>query len=122
MGDGSADVTAQIWHVTVTVAGPPVDVPLLRAALGRLGEEQPFLLSLRYAPDRVELRYWDQASCLDDAAAMGLRLWGEHRSSARLPPWSVVGLEVVDRDTFQRRAVAPAAVAALEPAGAVLPL
>ena len=38
-----------------------------------------------------------------DAAAMALRLWGEHRVTAQLPPWEIVGLEVVDRPTYHKR-------------------
>jgi hypothetical protein len=34
---------------------------------------------------------------------MALRLWGEHRRTAGLPTWTVVGLEVVDRATHRRR-------------------
>lgn len=91
------------WHVTLLVAGPAVDLAVLRDGLERLAHEQPFLLSVRYTADRVEVRYWEEASCLDDAAALALRLWGEHRQSAGLPCWEVVGLEVVDRDTYQWR-------------------
>ena len=75
----------------------------IRGALERLTHEQPFLLSARYAPDRAELRYWEEARDLEDAAALALRLWGEHRVSASLPAWRVAGLEVVDRATFQQR-------------------
>ena len=38
---------------------------------------------------------------------MALRLWGEHRRSDGLPPWRVVGLEVVDRRTYRRRETRP---------------
>jgi hypothetical protein len=34
---------------------------------------------------------------------LALRLWGEHRESALLPPWRVCGLEVISRDAHQRR-------------------
>ncbi len=40
---------------------------------------------------------------------MALRLWPEHRVSAGLPDWSVVGIEVVDRATVEHRAEAQAA-------------
>ena len=67
-----------------------------------------------YAPDKVrpvevratdsaEVRYWEEAEDVHDALALALRLWGEHRESAGLPKWNVVGLEVVDRDTHRRR-------------------
>lgn len=109
-----------MWHVTLTVVGDAVEPGEVRAALERLTHEQPFLLSARYAPDRAELRYWEEARDLEDAAALALRLWGEHRTSAGLPPWRVAGLEVVDRSTFQRRA-ADRAEPSLVPAGGVRP-
>ena len=109
-----------MWHVTLTVVGAAVEAADVRAALERLTHEQPFLLSARYAKDRAELRYWEEARDLEDAAAMALRLWGEHRSSAGLPPWRVAGLEVVDRSTYQQRAMDSPAPA-LMPAGGVRP-
>ncbi|MGZ4594603.1 MAG: hypothetical protein ACXV3C_12115 [Actinomycetes bacterium] len=109
-----------MWHVTLTVVGDAVPVADIRGALERLTHEQPFLLSARYAADRAELRYWEEARDLEDAAALALRLWGEHRTSAALPPWRVAGLEVVDRGTFQQRAMDTPAPA-LVPAGGVRP-
>jgi hypothetical protein len=109
-----------MWHVTLTVVGPAVATSEIREALERLTHEQPFLLSARYATDRAELRYWEEARDLEDAAALALRLWGEHRRSAHLPPWRVVGLEVVDRATYQRRAL-DTPVPSLVPAGGVRP-
>ena len=109
-----------MWHVTLTVVGDEVDAGEVRAALERLTHERPFLLSARYAVDRAEIRYWEEARDLEDAAALALRLWGEHRSTAALPPWRVAGLEVVDRATFQRRAMDSPAPA-LVPAGGVRP-
>jgi hypothetical protein len=109
-----------MWHVTLTVVGAPVEPAEVRAALERLTHEQPFLLSARYADDRAELRYWEEARDLEDAAALALRLWGEHRLTAALPRWRVAGLEVVDRATFQRRAM-DSALPALVPAGGVRP-
>ena len=109
-----------MWHVTLSVVGDEVDAAEVRAALERLTHEQPFLLSARYAADRAELRYWEEARDLEDAAALALRLWGEHRRTAELPAWRVAGLEVVDRATFQRRAMDSPAPA-LVPAGGVRP-
>lgn len=109
-----------MWHVTLTVVGAAVEPAEVRAALERLTHERPFLLSARYATDRAELRYWEEARDLEDAAALALRLWGEHRRSAALPAWRVAGLEVVDRATFQRRAMDSPAPA-LVPAGGVRP-
>ena len=109
-----------MWHVTLTVMGEEQDPVEVRSALERLTHERPFLLSVRYAADRAEVRYWEEAGELEDAAALALRLWGEHRSTAELPPWRVAGLEVVDRATFQRRAMDSPAPA-LVPAGGVRP-
>jgi hypothetical protein len=92
-----------LWHVTLTVGGDPVEPTGLRDALERLAAERPFMVSMRYGLDRAELRYWDEAEDLDDAAALALRLWGDHRASADLPDWRVVGLEVLDRSTMQSR-------------------
>jgi hypothetical protein len=109
-----------MWHVTLTVAGQPTAAGEIRDALERLAHERPFLLSARYAADRAELTYWEEAADLDDAAALALRLWGEHRSTAGLPPWRVAGLEVVDRATFQHRAM-DSPVPAVMPAGGIRP-
>lgn len=111
---------APMWHVTLTVVGVERDPADVRSALDRLNHERPFLLSARYAGDRAEVRYWEEARDREDAAALALRLWGEHRGSARLPPWRVAGLEVVDRATFQRRAMDSPAPA-LVPAGGIRP-
>ena len=92
-----------LWHVTLTLGGDQVDTAVVLAALQRLADEQPFLLSGRYAGDRAELRYWEEADDCQDAAAMALRLWGEHRASAELPPWTVLGLEIVDESVHRER-------------------
>jgi hypothetical protein len=97
------DAEPRMWHVTLSVAGSEVGEPQIRAGLERLAQEHPFLLSARYASDHAEVRYWEQAGDLHDAAALALRVWGEHRESSGLPRWEIVGLEVVDRGTFQRR-------------------
>jgi hypothetical protein len=34
---------------------------------------------------------------------LAVDLWREHRESAGLPDWDVVGVEVIDRETFHRR-------------------
>ncbi|GAB3695296.1 hypothetical protein [Angustibacter aerolatus] len=92
-----------LWHVTLTVAGDACEPDALRLALDRLVMERPFMLSVRYDGERAELRYWDEAEDVDDAAALALRLWGDHRASCGLPSWRVVGLEVLDRDTVHAR-------------------
>jgi hypothetical protein len=99
----------KLWHVTVTVGGASMDTSLVKEALERLSSEQPFLLSGRYDSDRAEVRYWEEAPECADAAALALRLWGEHRATAGLPAWQVLGVEVVDRQVFQRRGGDPGA-------------
>ena len=92
-----------LWYVTLTVSGERMPPQEVRAALERLSVEQPFLVSAGYAGTRAEIRYWDESVDVEGAVAQGLRLWPEHERSAALPPWRVVGLEVVDRDTARRR-------------------
>jgi hypothetical protein len=94
----------RLWLVTVTVGGTARPAVEVRAALERLVDEHPFLVSGRYATDCAEVRYWEEADSCGDACALALRLWGEHRSSAQLPPWEVVALEVVERGVADRRA------------------
>ncbi|MBV2357322.1 hypothetical protein KUM39_23605 [Streptomyces sp. J2-1] len=93
----------RLWHVTLSLSGASVPLPELRRALERLAQDHPFLLTSRYAPDHTEIRYWEEARDLHDAAAVALRLWGEHRVSAGLPSWEIVGLEVIDRETYHQR-------------------
>ncbi|WP_310964205.1 hypothetical protein [Nocardioides terrisoli] len=94
---------ARHWHVTLTLAGEPVEPVLLRAALLRLSKERPFLDSMRFGRDSVELQFWDQGEAMLDVASLALRLWDEHRDSARLPRWEVVGLEVVEQSVRDHR-------------------
>lgn len=88
----------RLWHVTVTVAGAPMEPLIVRGALQRLNEQRPFLSSLRFSADRAEITYWDEAETLLDAASLALRLWNEYRESANLPFWEVVALEVLERE------------------------
>jgi len=111
----------RMWHVTVTVEGQPVPESEIKQALERLSDEHPFLLAGRYASDRAEIRYWDEAPDAATAAQLAARLWDEHGLSAQLPPWRVVGVEVVDRETFHRRARSASARPDLLTAGRVLP-
>lgn len=92
-----------LWFVTVTVSGARVPADTVREGLERLSLEQPFLVSAGYASSRAEIRYWDESIDLEGAVSLALTLWREHEVSAGLPPWKVVGLEVVDRDTARRR-------------------
>ena len=92
-----------LWHVRVTLGGLRADPALLRDALLRMCADGAFLGSARYSPDRVELNYWDEAEDVDDAAALALRVWNDHRRAAGLPAWTVVGLEVLGRDLQRTR-------------------
>ncbi|MGW2543600.1 hypothetical protein ACWC5I_22680 [Kitasatospora sp. NPDC001574] len=94
---------ARLWHVVLSVAGQVTPLTALRAGLERLAHDHSFFLTARYAADHAEIRYWEQARDLHDAAAIALRLWGEHKVTAGLPPWEIVGLEVVDRATYHKR-------------------
>lgn len=93
----------RLWHVTVTVAGDPVEPLVVRNALRRLSDQRPFLHSLKYNAVRAEIQYWEEAETLLDASSLALRVWNEYRDSAGLPRWEVVGLEVIERTVFQSR-------------------
>ncbi|MEU5607394.1 hypothetical protein ACI2L4_07470 [Streptomyces sparsogenes] len=100
---GAPAEAGRLWHVTLSLSGAEAPLRDVRQALERLAEDHPFLLTSRYANDHAEIRYWEEARDLHDAAAVALRLWGEHRATAKLPPWEIVGLEVIDRDTYHQR-------------------
>ena len=101
MSQPAAD--ASLWFVTVTVAGDVVDAQAIRSGLERLSHEHPFLLSGRDAEDRAEVRYWEEAPDAESVLHLAVGLWREHQVSAGLPDWRVVGVEVIDRETFHRR-------------------
>ncbi|MFD9908395.1 hypothetical protein [Streptomyces sp. NPDC059063] len=101
--DGESVEAPRLWHVTLSVSGERTPLQEIRRGLEQLAHDHPFLLTSRYAHDHAEIRYWEEARDLHDAAAVALRLWGEHRQSAQLPPWEIVGLEVIDRDTYHQR-------------------
>lgn len=108
----------KLWHVALTVAGAPHDDEAVRTAMMRLRDEHAFLHSLRYAADRAEICYWEQAGEMLDAAAMAMRVWSEHRCSAGLPRWEVVGLEVLDQPTYHLRT--PAAAPSSDPVSSMV--
>lgn len=110
-----------MWHITLTVAGDAVPAPVIKAALERLSTEHPFLLAGRYSADRAEVRYWEEAPDISAAIRIAVLLWDEHAASAQLPPWRVVGVEVVDRETFHRRGRYVHEQPGLVAAGRVLP-
>ncbi|MGP3923083.1 hypothetical protein [Streptomyces sp. 8N616] len=94
---------SKLWHITLSVSGEEAPLKEVRRSLEQLAHDHPFLLTSRYANDHAEIRYWEEARDLHDAAAVALRLWGEHRATAKLPPWKIVGLEVIDRETYHQR-------------------
>ncbi|GAA3489491.1 hypothetical protein [Streptomyces cremeus] len=94
---------SRLWYITLSVSGAETPLAEVRRGLEQLAHDHPFLLTSRYAGDHAEIRYWEEARDLHDAAAVALRLWGEHRSTAKLPPWEIVGLEVIDRHTYHQR-------------------
>ncbi|MEU3185645.1 hypothetical protein ABZ707_15790 [Streptomyces sp. NPDC006923] len=100
---GEGRLVSKLWHITLSVSGAEAPLTEVRRGLEQLAHDHPFLLTSRYANDHAEIRYWEEARDLHDAAAVALRLWGEHRSSAKLPPWEIVGLEVIDRETYHQR-------------------
>ena len=91
------------WHVTLTLAGAQVEPLLLRRALTRLSEERPFLDSVRSDGTTAEIRFWDEGESMLDVASLAMRLWNEHRSSASLPDWEVVGLEILEKGLRENR-------------------
>jgi hypothetical protein len=102
--------------VTVTVGGDPHAASDTCAALARLQDERPFLDSIRYDEHKAELSYWEEGATMVDAASLALRLWDEHRETAGLPLWKVLGLEVLERDVYQaRQPTAPLASVDLAP-------
>jgi hypothetical protein len=101
--DVEARSDGRMWNVTVTACGEMVPEAQIRASLERLAHQHPFLLACRYAVDRAEVRYWDEARDVGEAVDLAMRLWDLHRLSAGLPEWEVVGVEVVDQETFHLR-------------------
>ena len=70
----------------------------------RLSDERPLLDSVISNGKSVEIQFWDQGENMLDVASLAMRLWNEHRESARLPNWEVVGLEIVEKDLRETRA------------------
>ena len=102
MRDVGADA-ARLWRVSVTVSGAAMEPRLVHGALTRLSEERPFLHEVRYGPDHAQISYWDEAESVVDAGSLALRIWNEHRTSANLPAWEVVALEVTERTVHHHR-------------------
>lgn len=92
-----------MWHVTLTLHGQPHEPGTLAAALEQLAFSHGIDLAARYAPDLVELRYWDEGQDCRGVVGGALSLWDAYRDEVDLPAWPVVGVEVLDRPTFRRR-------------------
>ena len=91
------------WHVTLTLAGDPVEPLIVRAAMQRLADQHQFLDSVSSSSDSAEIQFWDEGESMLDVASLAMRVWNEHRESANLPSWEVVGLEVVEREVRASR-------------------
>ena len=96
-GDAAAKPPPRHWYVKVTVGGDPVEPMLMRSALLRFSEERPFLDTMRFTDEGAEVAFWDEGETMLDVASLALRLWNEHRESAGLPRWEVLGLEVTEQ-------------------------
>ncbi len=92
------------WHVTLTLSGDPVEPMIVRGAMHRLEVERPFLDSVKATGDTAEIQFWDEGESMLDVASLAMRLWTEHRDSASLPHWEVVGLEIVEKSVRETRA------------------
>jgi len=91
------------WHVTLTLSGDAAEPLIVRGAMQRLNEERPFLDSVISTGESVEIQFWDEGENMLDVASLAMRLWNEHRESAKLPNWEVVGLEIVEKDLRETR-------------------
>ena len=94
---------ARHWHVTLTLAGDPVEPLIVRAAMQRLAEQHQFLDSVSSTSVSAEIQFWDEGANMLDVASLAMRVWNEHRESANLPPWEVVGLEVLEKNVREGR-------------------
>jgi hypothetical protein len=97
------DNAVRHWHVTLTLAGGPAEPLVVRGAAQRLREERPFLDSVVCSGSSVEIQFWDEGETMLDVASLAMRLWTEHRESAKLPDWEVVGLEIVEKRLREQR-------------------
>lgn len=97
------DKPVRHWHVKLTLTGAPAEPLIVRAAMQRLHAERPFLDSVISNAHSVEIQFWDEGENMLDVASLAMRLWTEHRETARLPSWEVVGLEIVEKDLRDKR-------------------
>jgi hypothetical protein len=80
-----------------------VEPLILRGAIQRLEQQRPFLDSIVSNGESVEIQFWDEGETMLDVASLAMRLWNEHRPSANLPNWEIVGLEIVGKDLYDKR-------------------
>jgi hypothetical protein len=99
------DNVVRHWHVRLTLSGAPLEPLVLRGAVQRLNQERPFLDSISSNGRSVELQFWDEGETMLDVASLAMRLWNEHRHSAKLPNWEIVGLEIIGKDLYDRRSL-----------------
>jgi len=107
-GDGQGELLNTLvrhWHVTLTLAGDPVEPLIVRAAIQRLSEQHQFLDSVSSSTDSAEIQFWDEGETMLDVASLAMRVWNEHRESANLPRWEVVGLEVLEKNVRDGRSL-----------------
>ena len=97
------DNAVRHWHVTLTLAGETAEPLVVRGAAQRLRQERPFLDSVVCSGSSIEIQFWDEGETMLDVASLAMRLWTEHRESAKLPDWEVVGLEIVEKRLRERR-------------------
>jgi len=102
-GDHVLNKPVRHWHVTLTLSGEKVEPLIVRAAMRRLSEERPFLDSVTSTGTSAEIQFWDEGDSMLDVASLAMRLWNEHRDSANLPRWEVVGLEVLEKELRDTR-------------------
>jgi len=107
-----AEPTASpLWHITLLAAGPPAPEQQLAQGLRELCALDPGNMAARYRANQVELQFWDEGPDLQRVAASATVLWREGRAEAGLPDWSLVGLEVLDRQRWgERQAAVPRAI------------
>jgi hypothetical protein len=101
------DKRARHWHVRLTLSGAAMEPLILRSALNRLSEERPFLDSVQSTSTTAEIQFWDEGETMLDVASLAMRVWNEHRSSANLPDWEVVGLEILEKGLHDSRSSVP---------------
>jgi hypothetical protein len=110
-------VDGQLWHVTLIVSGRPAPLDELGRALRHLCALDPMNLGVRYREDRAELQFWDEGPELRTVADAAAQLWGSRRRDTGLPPWTLVGMEVMQQQTWRERrrdaVFAPGSVAQL---------